>query len=290
MLVLGRDDQGQPFSPTEIEQGMRFSELAALVLDHMRLYDLALGEIDERAKAEQALRTSLNELKAQNADLDAFSRTVAHNLKQPLTTMIGVSQMLQVSHQQISPQDLSARLDWLSSTSQKMGEIITNLLLLAHIQKKDTIPGQMLDMDIVVAEISRRLNPLIVASRATIVMPESWPRAIDYSPWIEEVWANYLSNAIKYGGQPPRLTLGAEQLPDGMVCFWVHDNGPGLSKEQQEQIFTPFTRLHANRAEGHGLGLSIVQRIIEKLGGEVGVQSVVGGGSRFYFTLPAAQS
>ena len=102
------------------------------------------------------------------------------------------------------------------------------------------------------------------------------------------MWANYLSNAIKYGGAPAIITLGAGPAEPGFVRFWVRDNGPGLSMDQQSQLFTPFTRLHTDRADGQGLGLSIVQRIIEKLGGSVGVESIPGQGSTFYFTLPAA--
>jgi signal transduction histidine kinase len=71
------------------------------------------------------------------------------------------------------------------------------------------------------------------------------------------------------------------------VRFWVRDNGFGLTPEEQERLFTPFERLHQVRAEGHGLGLSIVQRIVEKLGGQVGVESTVGQGSVFFFTLPS---
>jgi signal transduction histidine kinase len=115
------------------------------------------------------------------------------------------------------------------------------------------------------------------------------------------VWANYISNALKYGGTPPRIELGytlldprnakpdpasSIQLPASSIQFWVQDNGPGLTEVQQGRLFTQFTRLHQVRAEGHGLGLSIVQRIVTKLGGDVGVESEVGQGSRFWFTLP----
>jgi len=107
---------------------------------------------------------------------------------------------------------------------------------------------------------------------------------------VEEVWVNYLSNALKYGGQPPRVELGAEQK-DEMVKFWMRDNGNGIAPEEQARLFTLFTRLEV-RAKGHGLGLSIVQRIVEKLGGQVGVESdgVPGHGSLFCFTLPAAHA
>ncbi len=108
---------------------------------------------------------------------------------------------------------------------------------------------------------------------------------------MEEVWFNYISNAIKYGGQPPRVELGADFPPDapGMVRFWVRDNGPGLTPEEQSRLFTPFTQVrHTGR--GHGLGLSIVKRIVEKLGGQVSVESQPGQGSTFFFTLPAAEN
>jgi two-component system, sensor histidine kinase and response regulator len=83
---------------------------------------------------------------------------------------------------------------------------------------------------------------------------------------VEEVWVNYLSNAIKYGGNPPRIELGADQLPDNHIRFWVRDNGPGLSPDDQQRLFTPFTQLNQVMVRGHGLGLSIVQRIVHKLG------------------------
>jgi len=88
------------------------------------------------------------------------------------------------------------------------------------------------------------------------------------------------------------FALGGEVQPDGMVRFWVHDHGPGIPEEARSRLFAEFTRLDEVRAEGHGLGLSIVRRIIERLGGRVGVESpIVDGvarGSRFWFTLPPA--
>jgi signal transduction histidine kinase len=103
------------------------------------------------------------------------------------------------------------------------------------------------------------------------------------------VWANYISNALKYGGKPPHIQLGADRQPDSMVRFWVRDNGAGLTLEEQERLFVPFQQLNKIHAEGHGLGLSIVRRIVERLGGKVNVESegIPGQGSVFSFTLPA---
>ena len=146
-----------------------------------------------------------------------------------------------------------------------------------------------LDMADLVANAQLRLTDLIEQHKAEIIVPPAWPVALGYGPWIEEVWANYLSNAIKYGGAPPRLELGAQE-EEGQVRFWVQDNGPGLSAEDQARLFVPFTQLDQVRAKGHGLGLSIVRRIVEKLGGKVRVASsgVPGEGSLFSFTLLSA--
>jgi K+-sensing histidine kinase KdpD len=101
-------------------------------------------------------------------------------------------------------------------------------------------------------------------------------------------WVNYLSNAIKYGGRPPRVELGGETQSNGMVRFWVRDNGPGIAPQDQARLFKPFTRLDHLRAQGYGLGLSVALHIVEKLGGQVGVKSVPGQGSIFSFTLPGS--
>ena len=134
------------------------------------------------------------------------------------------------------------------------------------------------------------LGHLVEEYQAEIVLPDTWPVAVGYAPWIEVVWRNYLSNAITYGGQPPRVEMGATGQPDGVVRFWVRDNGPGIPLEIQDRLFRPFTQLDQARSRGYGLGLSIVRRIVEKLDGRVGVASEIGRGSVFSFTLPGAVS
>jgi signal transduction histidine kinase len=140
----------------------------------------------------------------------------------------------------------------------------------------------------IIAEVQQRLAYLIEEYQAEITVSEYWPVAMGHTPWVEEVWANYLSNALKYGGRPPRVQLGATERSDGMIRFWVRDNGPGLTKEEQAQLFTSFTRITQTRAGGYGLGLSIVRRIVTKFRGKMGCESEVGEGSVFYFTLPSA--
>ena len=103
------------------------------------------------------------------------------------------------------------------------------------------------------AEALSRLANQRTAARAEITMPDTWPIAIDYAPWIEGAWMNYLSNAIKYGGQPLSVAPGTHLQSDGRVRFWVSDNGRGPSAEEQVPLFMQFTRLNEIRIEGSGL-------------------------------------
>jgi PAS domain S-box-containing protein len=244
-------------------------------------YLLTLHDVTERRRHAQ-------ELEARNAELDAFAHTVAHDLKTPLSVLIGFGTLLEARAGQLSPEQLRAKLDAIVRNGYKMTNIIDELLLLASVRKMDSVDLVPLEMGAVVAEARQRLVDLVAEHEAQIHVPERWPAARGYAPWVEEVWTNYLSNAVKYGGRPPAITLGASPDGEGYVRFWVQDNGPGLEPEAQAQLFAEFTRLHQVRAEGHGLGLSIVQRIVKKLGGDVGVTSEPGAGSTFWFTLPSA--
>jgi signal transduction histidine kinase len=109
---------------------------------------------------------------------------------------------------------------------------------------------------------------------------------------VEEVFANLLGNAIMYmGADNQEAHISVKGVVVGsMTRYEVEDNGLGLPPEAQQEVYTPFTRFHEESARGSGLGLSIVRRIVEKLGGEVGVESDVGKGSLFYFTLPATNA
>jgi PAS domain S-box-containing protein len=244
-------------------------------------------DISERKQTQEALRQYAGELQARNEDLNAFAHTVAHDLKAPLNPMIGFATILEQDHRTLPADELREYLKVIARSGRKMGSIVEELLLLAQARSKD-VEVTPLPMGRIVAEVESYLAYAIEESHAEINIPDTWPIAQGYGPWIEEVWANYIGNGIKYGGQPPRLELGAAELPDGTIRFWVCDNGPGLTPEEQSELFKPFTRLSQVRATGSGLGLSIARRIVEKLGGQVGVESEVGHGSTFFFTLPRA--
>jgi signal transduction histidine kinase len=193
--------------------------------------------------------------------------------------------MLEAGLMEISEEVASQYLHVSLRSGRRMVNIINELLLLASVRRMEEVELEPLDMPVIVAGAWERLADLAKRHWAEIALPDAWPVARGREAWIEEVWVNYLSNAIKYGGQPPRLELGASADRDS-ARFWVRDNGAGLTPEEQARLFTPFERLHQARAKGHGLGLSIVQRIVTRLGGYVGVESKEGEGSTFWFQLP----
>jgi len=234
------------------------------------------------------LQTQTEELEKRNLELDAFAHTVAHDLKNPLGGVIALTDILlsECSVDQASKNKVTERLNVVAQAGQQAINIIDALLLLAGVSRQVKMTMETFNMATVINKIiDKRLNYLIKQYQAQVELTTSWSEVYSYAPWVEEIWINYISNALKYGGHPPHLILGETPL-ENSIRYWVQDNGEGLSPEAQAHLFTPFNRLHQTRVEGHGLGLSIVQQIAEKLGGEVGVESTVGQGSTFYFTLP----
>lgn len=222
------------------------------------------------------------------SELDAFAHTVAHDLKSPLGLIVGYAGLLEDSLSSFSDAEALEMIAAILRGGQKMNRIIEDLLMFASTRRLDAVQPTALNMSAIIQEALARLQNLVEERRAEIdlVNIDGWPIAAGYAPWVEEVWANYISNAIKYGGTPPKLKLGASLEADNQVRFWVSDNGVGISPDEQAQLFRMFTRLGVTQIAGHGLGLSIVQRIVSRLGGTVGVQSQPGRGSEFSFTLP----
>ncbi len=244
-------------------------------------------KIFEHACEDKSLQQRISDLEVQIKELKTFAGNVAHSLQAQIGLTVGFAQFLQQASGSLPDEELQEYLHIIEQNGRKMSRMIDELFLLAGVYEKsvETVP---LDMTLILAEAQARLSPMIETYHAEIILPADWPVALGYGPWIEEVWTNLLSNAIKYGGEPPVIELGAQvsQNGDGSVCFWVCDNGPGLSPEEQDQLFKPFIRLHPDRAGGHGLGLSIVRTIVTRLGGQVGVKRGTNGGSVFSFTLP----
>ena len=252
------------------------------------LHDISIRKkaMDAAFESNTLLRNEIVEKEKLITDLDAYARTVAHDLKNPISGVIGLTEFIKEDIQNQQEEQAFELLDLLNEQGHKMIKIVDELLMLSRIRKEDINP-EVVDMYLIVSEAIKRINLLAEERHAIIDLPEKWPVVLVHSQWIEEVWVNLLSNAIKYGGDPPKIVMGSEDLIDGRYRFWIQDNGNGLPSGSFEKLFTDFERLGKNNVEGHGLGLSITKRIIEKLGGQVFVSSenIPGKGCIFSFTL-----
>ncbi len=235
-----------------------------------------------------SLREEIQEKEQLIAELDSFSHTVAHDLKNPLGAIRGYASLLEESTTNHPDPEVAMMAQSVSKNAEKANLIIESLLLLAGVRKMEEFPVETLDMADIVHEVAERTSDLLAEYSGSLQIVTELLPAMGYAPWVEQVWVNYISNALKYGGNPPVVTIGCQPASDGAVQYWVQDNGSGIAETDRQRIFVPFTRIGQAKVKGHGLGLSIVQRIVSRLEGTVGVESTAEGGSRFWFTLPGA--
>lgn len=249
---------------------------------------LVLRNNTAQKEAEDTIRRYAAELEERNRDLDSFSDTVAHDLRAPLHLVIGyVGMLLDFDRESLEPGVLKY-LTEVQGAGYKMNEMVQSLLVLARLR------------DVQKAVIRIPIGPIVRAAAArfqdrvrmrgiTIEIDPDLPEALGHTTWVEEVFANLIGNAINYIGPEnaaPRIQISG-RTAGSMVRYEVRDNGLGIHPEAQAQIFEAFKRFHPEMEKsGLGMGLAIVHRIVTRLGGKVGVESEVGKGSTFWFTLP----
>lgn len=286
--------------PVEISIGTRYVEIMnkPLLTKSGKLNGrlIMFRDTTQRKEAEQAIESYAEHLATENREkemliqeLDAYAHTVAHDLKNPLGSVQGFLELMNDGIAGSKKKDLIKYHALASRAAKDLMHIIDELLLMATI-RKENIGTDLIDMKAIVDRVLIRLDHLQRQSSAVITLPDHWPQAVGYGPWIEEVWANLISNGIKYGGNPPIITLGWDTTQPGYYRFWIEDNGSGIPPEKQHQLFKSSPNLDHDENEVHGLGLSIVKRILNRLGGKTGYEQQPGNPDkgRFYFTLPEA--
>lgn len=223
-------------------------------------------------------------------DLDAYAHTLAHDLKNSLGIIYSSSDIILEAVEENDMGIIQEFSKMVKESAQQTITVTNELLKMATAGHGD-VETEPIKMEEVYLAAINQLTDIVTDYKAEIEVDGDWINAQAYAPWIEEVWINLLTNALKYGGTPPKVTIGCNLEEDGKVKYWIKDNGDGIPKDQQLKIFRKHTRLQPDKATGYGLGLSIVKRIVEKLEGEVGIISTgePGEGSIFYFKLPAVQ-
>jgi len=256
---------------------------------------------DEAAHLERLVTERTAELTSSNKQLEAFIYTIAHDLRAPLRAMQGFSDML------VNGEDPKAAVDYaqrIRTSARLMDAMLTDLLAFSRISQEKLDLGPVHFETIVQATLAS-LETNIQKANGRVEAVGPWPIVLAHGPTLSQVLFNLVSNALKFvrPGVPPQIRIRAEEAPathpstlplhppatppaqPGFIRVWVEDNGIGIAPEHQEQIFRLFLRLHRDAYEGTGVGLAIVQKAIERMGGRIGVESPPGHGSRFWFDL-----
>jgi signal transduction histidine kinase len=238
-----------------------------------------------RRQAEENLARKVEELARSNADLEQFAYVASHDLQEPLRMVAAYTQLLSERYVGKLDENADKFLGYASEGALRMQVLIQDLLAFSRVGRSGT-PGAKVDCNAVMQDVLKTLGPAVEESGAIVTcseLPVVWGERTQ----IAQVLQNLIGNAIKFRGtEPPRISVQAEK-EESHWLFRVADNGIGIPAESVDNIFVVFQRLHG-RTEyaGNGIGLAICKKIVERYGGRIWVESQVGGGSTFKFTLP----
>jgi PAS domain S-box-containing protein len=243
-------------------------------------------DITERRRAEQEREKLVAELSAKNAELERFSYTVSHDLKTPLITISGFLSFLEQDAAAGNMERVRKDMQRIHEAVQKMQRLLSELLELSRIGRMMNAP-ESIPFSALVKDALDVVHGRLEACGVSVHAYANLPAIYGDRPRLVEALQNLIDNAAKYmGNQPhPQIEIGVYGEEDSKPIFFVRDNGLGIAPEHHERIFGLFNKLDAS-SEGTGVGLAIVKRIIEVHGGRIWVESEVGKGSMFCFTLP----
>lgn len=243
-------------------------------------------DITKLVEAREKLEQRKEDLEKKNKELEAFVYTVSHDLRTPLISLEGFSDMLSEEFGDVLGEDGIHYLERIKANVQKMDDFIDDLLELSRIGRKEP-PKEDVNMGGVVDEVLEDLRSRIEEKDINVEVKGDMPTICFQRKRVYQIFSNLVSNACKYMGEPenPRIEIGFEDKGDKCL-FWVEDNGIGIEEDQKDKVFEIFQREERGDAKGTGVGLAIVKRIIENQGGEIWVESEKGEGSTFYVNLP----
>lgn len=229
------------------------------------------------------------ELQETNAALEAFSYSVSHDLRAPLRAIAGFGAILKEDQSERLDAGAREHLDRIIESAHRMDRLIMDLLAYAKLGRMKFTP-RAVDLERAIRDAHQQLEADLQHARAQVRISGPFPKVLGEQSLITQAIANLMSNAVKFvpDGVPPRIDVTSEQR-DSRVRLWVRDNGIGVRPEYADRIFRPFERLHnQEQYPGTGIGLAIVSKAVERMAGQVGVESAPGKGSDFWIELPVA--
>jgi two-component system, sensor histidine kinase and response regulator len=246
-------------------------------------------EITEHLRAERALKKSMAELEALNRDLESFSYSISHDLRAPLRYVSGFTDMILKDHGEAFNEEARRKFKVIQDSVISMDQLILGILALSRAGRQE-LTFKLLDIrDIVQAVVNELLHTADKEHLPEVIISDMLPACGD-PVLIRQVFANLISNALKFtrGSERPQIEVGSHNS-NGENTYFVRDNGAGFDMKYGERLFGIFKRLHSDsQFEGTGVGLAIVQRIVQRHGGRVWAEGKVNEGATFFFSLPAS--
>ncbi len=249
---------------------------------------MTFADISERKQSEDNLRQSIDELARSNTELERFAYIASHDLKEPLRTVVSFSQMLDRRCQDSLSEEGRSYLGFIVGGVKRMSILVEDLLAYSQVGVAGQ-PFAPIDANAIMTEVMAILSQEISDTQASVIWTKLPIVMADRSQLLL-VMVNLVANGLKFArrGIEPAVRISAAYY-DGMWEFAVADNGIGIEEQYFEQIFVIFKRLHSNTEyPGSGIGLAICKRIVERHGGFMRVDSTVGQGTCFFFTMPGA--
>jgi len=243
-------------------------------------------DITERKQARQELKSAIADLARSNQELAQFAYVASHDLREPLRKIRSYSDLLVKRYQGKLDKRADKYIAYITDATQRMQSLISDLLTYSRVSKPELVPERT-DLGQLLKQTLTDLSPLIKENQA-VITSETLPTVNANPTQMAQLLQNLITNGLKFRTQqPPYLHITATR--EGQ--FWqiaVQDNGIGIEPQYRDRIFVIFQRLHYREEyPGTGIGLAICKKIVERHGGQIWVESKLGQGSTFYFTLPA---
>jgi signal transduction histidine kinase len=241
------------------------------------------------AQANADLKRSNTELARSNSDLERFAFMASHDLQEPLRMITSYSQLLVAEYFRENEGRPSEAVNYIAGGTKRMRELLADLLAYSELAGSVEQPFELVDLNGVVHGIRQDLRMIIEETQAEIVAGQL-PVMVAHQSHMVSLFQNLVENAIKYRSRnPPRIQILFDDDND-QYTFAVMDNGIGIERDYHDKIFVAFQRLHGKDIPGTGIGLAICQRVVERYGGRIWVESEFGAGSTFRFILPKSMS
>ncbi len=245
----------------------------------------------ERRHIDMALQQTVRELERKTRELEEFTYSVSHDLKEPLRTVGAFSTFLLEDYGNELDDQGKEYLDTLVQASDRMKSLVENLLVLSRLRQM--APEQTeVDLTAVFTRVLQNLQVGIGDRDAVVLLDTPLPSAVGDATRIGQILTNLIGNALKFNqNAQPTIRVGQLISTGGEVTLYVADDGIGIEPQYQERVFGVFQRLHTREEyEGTGAGLAIVKHALESMGGRIWLESKLGEGSTFFFTLPAIRA